>query len=126
MVASIHQLDDGAWLSVNDERSVPVGELWLLARHDFCDCELADLLVEGFVEIGVEWPTVQGRIAGQCVACGASDVTGWLTLGHVDADTGQFRRVDPSTVHLPGRRPGQTPHGSASATRGRRSSGRRQ
>lgn len=104
MVVSIHQLDDGAWLSVNDSRAVPVSELWLLARHDFCDCEPADFLAEGFVEIGVDWPTVDGRIAGQCVKCGASGVTDWLTLGQVDRDTNQFRRVATSTVHLPGRR----------------------
>ncbi|UPV75568.1 hypothetical protein M0R89_05745 [Halorussus limi] len=104
MVVSIHQLDDGAWLSVNDSRSVPVSELWLLARHDFCECEPADFLAEGFVEVGVDWPDVEGRIAGQCVRCGASGVTDWLALGRVERATGEFRRVDPSSVHVPERR----------------------
>ena len=105
MTVSIHQLDDGAWLSVNDSRSVPVSELWLLARHDFCDCEPADFLAEGFVEVGVEWPDVEGRIAGQCVQCGASGVTDWLTLGRVvDPDEGRFFAVDPGSVHVPERR----------------------
>ncbi|WP_276299669.1 hypothetical protein [Halorussus lipolyticus] len=103
MVVSIHQLDDGAWLSVNDERSVPVSELWLLGQHDFCDCDLADFLAEGFVEVGVEWPAVEARVAGQCVACGASGVTDWLTLGRVDRDTGRLRRVAFSAVQLPRR-----------------------
>ncbi|UPW01608.1 hypothetical protein M0R88_05755 [Halorussus gelatinilyticus] len=104
MVVSIHQLDDGAWLSVNDSRSVPVSELWLLARHDFCDCEPADFLAEGFVEVGVDWPDVEGRIAGQCVQCGASGVTGWLALGRVERESEEFHRVDPSSVHVPERR----------------------
>lgn len=104
MVVSIHQLDDGAWLSVNDSRAVPVSELWPLARHDVCDCELADFLAEGFVEVGVDWPDVEGRVAGQCVRCGASGVTGWLALGRVERESGEFRRVDPSGVHVPDRR----------------------
>ncbi len=101
---SVHQLDDGAWLSVNDSREVPVSDLWLLARHDFCDCEPADVLTEGFVEVGVDWPDVEGRVAGQCIACGASGVTDWLTMGRVDRDTGEFRSVVPSSVHVPRRR----------------------
>ncbi|NEU55309.1 hypothetical protein [Halorussus sp. MSC15.2] len=104
MVVSVHQLDDGAWLSVNDSRSVPVSQLWLLARHDFCGCEQADFLAEGFVEVGVDWPDIEGRIAGQCVVCGASGVTDWLTLGRVNRETGEFRQVVPSSVHVPERR----------------------
>lgn len=104
MVVSVHQLDDGAWLSVNDSRAVPVSQLWLLARHDFCECELADFLAEGFVEVGVDWPDVEGRLAGRCVACGASGVTDWLTMGRVDRDTGRFRPVAQSSVHVPRRR----------------------
>ncbi|WP_132059131.1 hypothetical protein [Halorussus amylolyticus] len=104
MVVSVHQLDDGAWLSVNDERTVPVSQLWLLARHDICDCEQADFLAEGFVEVGVDWPDVEGRIAGQCIACGASGVTDWLAMGRVDRETGAFRKVVPSSVHVPRRR----------------------
>ncbi|MES3518495.1 MAG: hypothetical protein PPP58_12620 [Natronomonas sp.] len=105
MTTSVHQLDDGAWLSVNDSREVNVSDLWWLARHDFCDCEPADFLAEGFVEIGVDYPNIEARIAGQCIACGASGVTDWLTLGRVvDPDDGQFFAVDPESTHIPERR----------------------
>ncbi|MFC7081987.1 hypothetical protein [Halorussus caseinilyticus] len=104
MVVSVHQLDDGAWLSVNDSREVPVSQLWLLARHGFCGCELADFLAEGFVEVGVDWPDIEARIAGQCVKCGASSVTDWLTVGRVNRENGDFRSVVPSSVHVPERR----------------------
>lgn len=104
MTTSIHQLDDGAWLSVNDARRINVSDLWWLARHDFCGCEMADFLAEGFVEIGVDPPDVEGRIAGQCIECGESGVTEWLTLGRVDPDTGTFYAVVPDSVHVPERR----------------------
>ena len=104
MPTSIHQLDDGAWLSVNDTRVVNVSDLWWLARHEFCSCELADFLAEGFVEIGIDHPNIEGRIAGQCIECGQSGVTEWLTLGRVDPGTGAFFGVDPTSVHIPERR----------------------
>lgn len=104
MTTSVHQLDDGAWLSVNDARCINVSDLWWLARHDFCACEMADFLAEGFVEIGVDPPDVEGRIAGQCIECGESGVTEWLTLGRVDPDTGAFYSVVPDSVHVPERR----------------------
>jgi hypothetical protein len=105
MPTSVHQLDDGAWLSVNDAREVNVSDLWWLARQEFCSCAMADFLAEGFVEIGVDHPNVEGRIAGQCIECGESGVTGWLTLGRVvDPETGTFRAVDPGSVHVPDRR----------------------
>jgi hypothetical protein len=101
---AVHQLDDGAWISVNDAREVNVSDLWRLARHEFCDCGLADVLAEGFVEVGVAGGNVEGRIAGQCIQCGASGVTDWLTLGRVDPETGAFRPVVPESVHVPRRR----------------------
>jgi hypothetical protein len=105
MATSVHQLDDGAWLSVNDARVVTVSGLWWLARHDFCSCEMADFLAEGFVEIGVDHPAIEGRIAGQCIECGESGVTDWLTLGRVvDPGSGRFFGVDPASVHVPERR----------------------
>ena len=64
---------------------------------------MADFLAEGFVEIGVDPPNVEGRIAGQCIACGESGVTDWLTLGRVvDPESGEFYAVDPPSVHVPG------------------------
>jgi len=104
MPTDVHQLDDGAWISVNDSREINVSDLWLLARHDFCDCEMADFLAEGVVEVGVDWPDVEGRVAGQCIACGASGVTDWVTLGRVNRETGDFTPVDSSSVRIPGRR----------------------
>lgn len=98
----VHQLDAGAWISVNDTREVSVGDLWWLARHDVCPCEMADFLAEGFVEVGVDPPTIEARIAGQCIACGASDVTDWLTVGRVI--DGEFYSVVPESVHVPRRR----------------------
>ncbi|MFC7057110.1 hypothetical protein [Halovenus salina] len=100
MVTAIHQLDDGAWLSVNDERQVTVSNLWLLANHDVCRCQPADFLAEGFVEIGVDTGRVEGRIAGRCIRCGTSDVTGWLEFGRADPETGEFRPVVPDSIHL--------------------------
>jgi hypothetical protein len=105
MVTSIHQLDDGAWISVNDSREVNVSDLWRLARQDFCPCELADFLAEGFVEVSVDPPDVQARIAGQCIQCGTGGVTDWLTVGRViDPDEGEFYPVVFDSVHIPRKR----------------------
>ena len=104
MTTSVHQLDDGAWVSVNDSREVNVSDLWRLARHDFCPCRLADFLAEGFVEVAPDGADVEARVAGQCIQCGTSGVTDWLTLGRVDPDTGAFRPVVPESVHVPGHR----------------------
>lgn len=105
MPTSVHQLDDGAWLSVNDTRVMNVSDLWWLACHDFCSCEMADFLAEGFVEVGIDHPDVRGRIAGQCIECGESGVTDWLTLGRVvDPERGRFLAVNPESVHVPERR----------------------
>jgi len=102
---SVHQLDDGAWISVNDERQVNVSQLWLLARHEFCGCDIADFLAEGFVEAGVDHPDVEARIAGQCIRCGTSGVTDWLAVGRVvDPGDGTFYPVVPESVHVPRRR----------------------
>jgi hypothetical protein len=105
MTTDVHQLDDGAWISVNDSREVNVSDLWLLARSDFCDCETTDLLAEGFVKVGVDHPNIEARIAGQCIACGASGVTDWLVVGRVvDPDSGEFYGVDHESVHFPRKR----------------------
>jgi hypothetical protein len=104
MVTSVHQLDDGAWVSVDDSREVNVSDLWLLARSGLCGCEPVDFLAEGFVEVSVDYPKVEARIAGQCIACGAEGVTDWLELGRADPETGSFRAVDATSVHVPERR----------------------
>jgi hypothetical protein len=105
MTTDVHQLDDGAWISVNDERRINVSDLWPLARHDLCDCSVADFLAEGFAEVGVDHPDIQARIAGRCIRCGTEGVTGWLTVGRViDPESGEFYGVDPQTLHVPDRR----------------------
>ncbi|GGN90788.1 MULTISPECIES: hypothetical protein [Haloarcula] len=105
MTTDVHQLDDGAWISVNDSREVNVSDLWLLARSDFCDCETTDFLAEGFVKVGVDHPDIEARIAGQCIACGASGITDWLTVGRVvDPKSGDFYGVVHESVHFPEKR----------------------
>jgi hypothetical protein len=105
MGTDVHQLDDGAWVSVNDERCVNVGDLWLLAGDSVCDCEPTDFLAEGFVEVAAAGHAVEVRVAGQCILCGASGATDWLEMGHVDRE-GRFRAVDVTSVHLPQTRRG--------------------
>ena len=105
MTTDIHQLDDGAWISVNDSREVNVSDLWLLSRHRFCACETADFLAEGVVEVGVDPPDIEARFAGRCIQCGTEGVTDWLTVGRViDPDEGEFYGVVPESVHVPRRR----------------------
>lgn len=97
----VHQLDDGAWISVNDRRVMCVSNLWQLHDHEFCRCDVADVLAEGFVDVGVDRSYIDARIAGQCITCGASGVTGWLQMGCVDPETDEFRAVVPGSVHRP-------------------------
>jgi hypothetical protein len=105
MTTDVHQLDDGAWISVNDSREINVSDLWLLARHEFCDCEMADFLAEGVVEVGVDYPDIDARFAGRCIQCGTEGVTDWLTVGRViDPEDGQFYGVVPESVHVPRKR----------------------
>lgn len=105
MTTDIHQLDDGAWISVNDSREVNVSDLWLLARHDFCGCAVADFLTEGVAEVSVDPPDIQARFAGRCIKCGTEGVADWLTVGRViDPDDGEFYPVVPESIHIPQRR----------------------
>ena len=105
MTTNLHQLDDGAWVSVNDSREVNVSDLWRIARQEFCDCDLADFLAEGIVEVGVDPPNIDARFAGQCIQCGASGVTDWLMVGRViDPTDGEFYSVVPESTHIPKKR----------------------
>jgi len=89
-------LDDGAWISVNDERRVRVSELWRLDAPDLCECALTDLVVENFQSVGVDGPTVAARVHGQCIACGATGTSGWIPVGRVRR--GEFAEIDRSAV----------------------------
>jgi hypothetical protein len=77
----LRTLDDGAWVSVNDRRRAGASELWRV--RGVCDCPVADLLVEGIVDVGVDGRTITARVAGRCLACGDETVTGHLAVGRV-------------------------------------------
>jgi hypothetical protein len=92
-------LDDGAWISVDDHREVRVSELWRLDTDEFCGCDLADLVVENFQTVGVDGSTVEVRVYGQCIACGASGTTGWIPVGRIR--DGSFAAIDRSAIRRP-------------------------
>lgn len=98
MTVALRILDDGAWLSVNDRREVSVSELWRLDAPEFCDCELADFLAEGFLDTAVDGRTVALHAYGQCIACGASGTVGPLPVGRIV--NGEFRGYDRERVVL--------------------------
>ncbi|GAB7008510.1 hypothetical protein [Halorubrum trueperi] len=99
MTIRLRVLDDGAWISVNDSREVRVSELWRLDAPDFCGCELVDLLVENFQTVGVDEGAIEARVYGQCIACGTTGETGWISVGRVRG--GEFAEIDRSAVRRP-------------------------
>jgi hypothetical protein len=99
MVTALRILDDGAWVSVDDDRRVSVSELWRPATGGFCDCRLPDLLVGGFVEVGVDGRTVEARVYGDCIQCGRQGTTDWLPVGRLI--DGEFRHIDRESVLRP-------------------------
>lgn len=96
MTTRLRVLDDGAWISIDDSREVRVSELWRLEAPDFCGCDLVDLVVENFQAVGVDGSTVEARVYGQCIACGAAGATGWLPVGRVR--DGEFDEFDRSAI----------------------------
>jgi hypothetical protein len=97
---AVHTLDDGAWISVDNERRISVSGLWRLANHEFCPCEEADVLVEAFREVGVSSPDIEARIVGECIRCGTDGITDWVPVGRMSE--GEFYPVVPESVHFPG------------------------
>jgi hypothetical protein len=95
MSVALRTLDDGAWVSVNDERRVSVSELWRLCG-DFCACEQTDLVVENVLDVGADGRDVDVRVYGQCIACGETGTTDWLPVGRIV--DGDFRHYDRETV----------------------------
>jgi len=67
-------LDDGAWLSVNDQRRVSVSELWRVHAPEFCECPLVDFIAEGFTDVSADGRDVAVTTYGKCIACGESGV----------------------------------------------------
>jgi hypothetical protein len=98
MSVALRILDDGAWISVNDERRVSVSELWRFHGPEFCACALPDLVVENFQQVGVDGPTVEVRVYGQCIACGEKAITPWLPVGRIVG--GEYRDIDRESVLL--------------------------
>ncbi|MDZ5811847.1 hypothetical protein U4E84_10895 [Halorubrum sp. AD140] len=96
MTTRLRVLDDGAWISIDDSREARVSELWRLDAPEFCGCDLVDLVVENFQTVGVDGATVEARVYGQCIACGAAGTTGWLPIGRVR--DGEFVDIDRSAV----------------------------
>ncbi len=94
MTVSVRTFDDGAWVSVDNERVVGVSELWRLSG--FCSCEVGDVMLEAFVEADAEGAEVRASAVGRCIACGESGSMGWLAVGRLEE--GEFRRTDPNEV----------------------------
>lgn len=96
MSVALRILDDGAWISVNDHREVSVSELWRFPDPEFCACELPDMVVENFQQVGVDGRTVKVRVYGQCIACGEKAVTPWLPVGRIL--DGEFHDIDRESI----------------------------
>ena len=92
MTTRLRVLDDGAWLSVDDTRRVSVSELWRLDAPEFCECDLADLVVENFLAVGVDGRTVTARVYGQCIVCGTKSTVEWVPVGRIL--DGEFVDID--------------------------------
>jgi uncharacterized Zn-binding protein involved in type VI secretion len=101
MSVALRVLDDGAWVSVNDERHVGVSELWRVGG-DACACpdDLADFVVEGFTAVGARGRTVTADVYGQCIRCGRSVSGSGLPVGRVV--DGAFRPLATEAVRFPG------------------------
>nr|WP_227376772.1 hypothetical protein [Haladaptatus halobius] len=99
MATAIRTLDEGAWVNVNNTRTVGVSNVWKLADHGICGCDTAFFLVEVFTDVGVDGRWVEARAAGQCIGCGERGTTGWLRVGRVR--DGEFRPVVVESVHRP-------------------------
>ena len=97
---SLRTLDDGAWVSVDDQREAGASELWRV--HGVCDCPVGDLLVENVVAVGVDGRTVTARVVGRCLVCGEETVTGHLPVGRVVE--GVFRPLAEGAVRSPVKR----------------------
>ncbi|MCL9813602.1 hypothetical protein [Natranaeroarchaeum aerophilus] len=83
MVVSVRTLDDGAWISVNDSRAVGVSQIWPIARHGFCECEVAHLLLEAFYDVGVDEHRIVAGVVGQCIDCGTEGSIDTLPVGRI-------------------------------------------
>ncbi|WP_277555233.1 hypothetical protein [Halobaculum limi] len=97
MSVALRVLDDGAWVSVDDERRVSVSELWRVAA--VCDCVCADFVVEGFTAVGVDGRVVTADVYGQCIRCGKTPSVRGVPVGRVV--DGVFRPFAADVVRFP-------------------------
>lgn len=106
MSVALRILDDGAWLSVNDQRRVSVSELWRGYAPEFCECALVDFIAEGFTNVSADGRDVAVTTYGQCIACGESGVPGRLPVGYIHK--GEYRNYDRENIVMQpiGGRPG--------------------
>lgn len=112
VAVALRLLDDGAWLSVNDERRVSVGELWRLDDPAYCDCALTEFAVEGFTDCRVVGRTVTVTAYGTCILCGTADTTTGVPVGRVRR--GSFHDLDRETAVLAPHRAARSPrHGDS-------------
>lgn len=98
MTVSLRTLDDGAWVSLDDERRAGASELWYVAG--VCGCPVADLVVEGITDVAVDGRTVAAETYGTCIRCGASVTTGPVPVGRL-VDAG-FEPLAAGAVRTPG------------------------
>lgn len=72
MAVSLRVLDDGAWISVDDERRVSTSEVWPLHTTGDCDCETSYFLLEAFYHVRLDATdhVVTAGVVGQCIDCG--------------------------------------------------------
>ncbi|QLG27630.1 hypothetical protein HUG10_08720 [Halorarum halophilum] len=97
MAVSLRTLDDGAWVSVEDERRVGASELWYVTG--VCDCEVADFVVEGITDVDVDGRTIAAETYGTCIRCGRSVTTDPVPVGRlVD---GAFEPLAAEAVRIP-------------------------
>lgn len=99
MAIAVRTLDEGAWVNVENTRIVGVSNVWKLARHGICDCDVSFFVVEVFTDVGVDGRWVEARAGGQCIGCGEHGTTGWLQIGKMGEDS--FRPVEVEGVHSP-------------------------
>ena len=94
MAVAVRTLDDGAWISVNDSRAVSNSDIWPLARHDFCECETAYMLLEAFYDVRVDsYHRVVAGVVGQCIDCGTEGSIDDLPVGRII--DGEFYPYEP-------------------------------
>jgi hypothetical protein len=96
MATELRVLDDGAWISVDNQRRVPNSDIWPLAVTDFCACETAHVVLEAFTDVGVDRDGVAVQAVGQCIDCGTEGALDWLAVGRVR--DGAFHPYDPAEL----------------------------